>query len=128
MVEVAVEEDCGNAPKKAVIKDWLVSLTIGEADLVTSQLAENARWEVVGSRTVEGMTDISTIVTELSELPVSTLMIGNVLSHGKRVAADGSLKLRDGREVRFAHFFTFSGHGRKAKISEITTFTIDEAG
>lgn len=128
MVDVVVEEDCGNAPKKAVIKDWLVSLAAGETDEVTSQLAEDARWDVVGSETVEGMTDISTVVSKLAALPVSTLIISNILSHGKRVAANGSLRLQDGREVRFAHFFTFSGHGRTAKISEIATYTIDEAG
>lgn len=75
-------------------------------------------------RTEEG---VSTIIAELAAVPVSTLVIGNILSHGKWVAADGSLKLHDGREVRFAHFFTFSGHDRKAKISEITTYTIDES-
>lgn len=51
MVDVVIEEDCGNAPKQALIKDWLVSLATGEIDAVTSQLAEDARWNVVGSRT-----------------------------------------------------------------------------
>lgn len=128
MVDVVLEEDCGNAPKEAAVKDWLVSLASGEIGEVTSQLAEDARWIVAGSETVEGMTDISTISAELAALPVSTLVISNILSHGKRVAADGSPKLRDGREVRFAHFFTFSGHGTTAKISEIATYKIDEAG
>ncbi len=35
MVDVVVEENCGNAPKKAVIKDWLVSLAASETDKVT---------------------------------------------------------------------------------------------
>lgn len=51
MVDVVIEEDCGNAPKQALIKDWLVSLATGEIDAVTSQLAEDARWNVAGSRT-----------------------------------------------------------------------------
>ncbi|MGB3633319.1 MAG: nuclear transport factor 2 family protein [Rubrobacteraceae bacterium] len=128
MVDVVVEEDCGNAPKKVLIKDWLVSLATGEIDAVTSQLTEDAQWDVAGSRAAEGMKGVSTIVAELGTLPVATLVIGNILSHGKRVAADGSLRLRDGREVRFAYFFTFSGHGRTAKISEISTYAIDQAG
>ncbi len=127
-MNVVVKEDYGNAPKRVLIKDWLVSLATGEIDAVISQLSEDVRWDVAGSETVEGMTDISTVVSELAALPVSTLVISNILSHGKWVAADGSLRLQDGREVRFAHFFTFSGHSRKAKISEISTYTIDEAG
>lgn len=107
--------------------NWLVSLATGETDEVISQLAEDAQWDVAGSETVEGMTDISAVVSELTALPISTLVISNILSHGKWVAADGSLKLQDGREVRFAHFVTFSGHSRKAKISEITTYTVEEA-
>lgn len=51
MVDVVIEEDCGNAPKQALIKDWLVSLATGDTEAVTSQFSGDARWDIVCSRT-----------------------------------------------------------------------------
>lgn len=53
---------------------------------------------------------------------ISTLHIGHLLSHGKQVAAEGSVEFPDGSTQHFAHFITFNGHGRNAKINEVFTY------
>lgn len=126
MVEVVVEEDCGNAPKKAAIRDWLVALASGKPRDVMSQLADDVEWTIAGEGTITGSTEITTLVDGLAGRPITTLVIDNILSHGKRVSADGSLKLDDGTVIRFAHFYTFRGHGRTAPIARITTFSLEE--
>ena len=48
-MDIVVEADFGNAPKKALVRGWLISAAEGRHDAVVAQLAREARWEVVAA-------------------------------------------------------------------------------
>ncbi len=116
-MEVRVDADCGNAPRKEQIRDWLVALHKGLDDEVAALLEPEARWEVVGAAVHRA----SEAARAVAEPPAQALHIRTLISHGNQVAAEGSTVL-DGRERRFAHVVTFRGFSKKARIRDVVTF------
>ena len=120
-VDVRIDADCDNAPRKAQIRDWLIAMARADSDDVRRLLSEDVTWESVGSQST---TDRSQLLTALPREPAKSLVVSNLLSHGKHVAAEGLTTLADGRRERFAYFFTFTGHGKSALIESVTRFAI----
>ena len=119
-MDIVIEPDCENAPKKALIRDWLVALASGDQDEVTGLLESDIRWEHVGNKIWTGIGEVR---EDLPSEPADSLHVNRLLSHGKEVAAEGRIVLSDGSESRFAHLLRFSGHGKNAKIAAITTYS-----
>lgn len=114
--------DCGNAPKKAQVRDWLIALASSESGEVTRLLDADVRWEHVGDETWTGIDDVA---ARLPSEPAELLQISRLLSHGKEVAAEGRLVPADGPARRFAHLLRFTGHGKNAKLASITTYSVE---
>lgn len=122
-MELRIDADCENAPRKAQVRDLLIALSERRADDVAAELAPDVEWEVVGSPTHRGRDDVARAV---SGPPDRSLHIRNLLSHGKQVAAEGTVTSATEQAVRFAHVVTYSGHGKSAKVRSIVTYRIDE--
>lgn len=119
-LEVNVEADCGNAPRKAQVRDWLIALAAGDVDAVCSELDGDVRWDIAGGHRYEGIDEVRSYVEQLTENRVKKLSIRHLLSHGKQVAAEGATTTS-----RFAHVITYKSHGKAAKIAEIISYTVD---
>ena len=120
-LDVEVAPDCGNAPRKAHIRDWLVHLAAGDIDSVCAELADDVVWETAGSDTLTGIEEVRSRIERLAERKVSRLQIRYLLSHGKEVAAEGSTAGDEG-DQRFVRLITYSGHGKNANISRIVSY------
>ena len=122
-LRINVETDCGNAPRKARVRDWLVALAEGDADAVCRDLDDDVCWDVAGQERHDGIGEVRTYVERLTERHVDELTICHLLSHGKQVAAEGA-----DASSRFAHVITFTGHGKNAKIAEIISYFATDSG
>lgn len=116
-LDVKVEADCGNAPRKAQVRDWLIALAEGDVDAVCRELDDDACWDVVGHQRYDGIDEVRGYVERLAEDHVDQLSIRHLLSHGKQVAAEGTTTTS-----RFAHVITYTGHGKTAKVAEIISY------
>lgn len=93
-MEIIVDADCGNAPKKALVRDWLIAAVESDPEAVENQLCDEARLEVVGAGTHQGRDAVTAAVTHTDQ--VAALRIALLLSHGKHVAAEGQVRHGDG--------------------------------
>ena len=116
-IKVEVDADCGNAPRKAQVRDWLIALAKGDSETVSHELDDQVRWEVAGDRVRDGIEEVRRYIELLAEDRVTQISIRHLLSHGKQVAAEGATDSR-----RFAHVITYTGHGKTAKIAEIISY------
>ncbi len=66
-LEVSVEADCGNAPKEAQVRDWLIALAEGDVESVCRGLDLDVRWDVAGENIFDGMDEVHRYVAELAE-------------------------------------------------------------
>lgn len=116
-LQINVEADCGNAPRKAQVRDWLIALASGDLDTVCDDLDDDVCWDVAGSQRFDGIDEVRTHVEEVAKEHIEELSIRHVLSHGKQVAVEGATN-----SSRFAHVITYTGHGRTARVAEVISF------
>ena len=122
MVKIHDEPDCGNAPRKEILRDFVGSLAERNSEHVTSLLADDIAWRIVGERT---LTDRDTVLKWVTALPkVDQVVFGSLLTHGRGASADGVFHLADGTQSAFCHVLRFAGAAKTAKIVGINTYAI----
>jgi hypothetical protein len=126
MVKVHVEADCGNAPKKLFLRDFVIALAKQDEAAVLESLMDNVQWHVVGKSALDGKAEVEKRLKSLMEDDLSEVTIINVLSHGNEGAVNGTLTLTDDETYGFCHFCVFSSHGKNARIKEITSYRVKE--
>lgn len=124
MIQVTVAEDCGNAPKKQCIRDFLVACANADIESAASMLEDGIVLTIPGQVSLAGKDVVKEqLRTDASRKKVTELVIDNILSHGDRGAANGILIFENGRKVAFSSFYVFSSHSKDAKIKEITVYS-----
>lgn len=124
MLKVNVSEDCGNAPKKAQLRDFNIAFAKNDLEQVLENLTDNIRWMVVGDQLLEGKESVAKMLEQTGKSKATELTINNVITHGNVGAVDGILILEDGSSYAYCDVCRFSSHAKDAKIKEITSYVI----
>ncbi|WP_086314394.1 hypothetical protein A5821_001961 [Enterococcus sp. 7F3_DIV0205] len=115
--------NCDNAPKRRMIRDYLLAAASGNQSLLESLLSDSFRWIVPGEPPLEDKAAfIKAVLKEKKEL--STLEIQSILTHGKEGSAHGILTTKTGNKIYFSDIIRFKSNQKDAPISEITSFVI----
>lgn len=123
MVTIREEPDCGNAPRKTIVRDLVVALAMKDIDFVASLITGDASWVLVGEPRLVGG---PAILARISGLPsVSAVVFGSLLTHGRGASVDGVLELSDGKKMGFCHVLRFAGAGKAAKLIGVNSYVID---
>ncbi|ALX48886.1 hypothetical protein [Lentibacillus amyloliquefaciens] len=120
-IKIVCAEDCGNSPKKALLKEVTAAFAVSDTDIVSENFAGNVVWEVVGDKSIDGKTDV---IGSMKNNDVAELHITNIITHGKTGAVNGTIINEEGKSVAFCDVYTFTGAGKKAKINEIMSYVI----
>lgn len=125
MTKVIINEDCGNAPKKQYIKNFLIAIANANIEAVAGMLDQDVRLDIPGQRSLHGIDSVRRLlISDVGDGEALELDIHNILSHGSRCAANGVLKHKDGREVSFCGVYVFSSHSKDVKLTNITVYLI----
>lgn len=117
--------NCDNAPKKRVIRDYLIASASGDRTALENVLEASFVWTVPGEFQIKGRDEfITELIANLQE--VSTLEVQSLLSHGKEGSAHGTVTNKKGKHVYFSDIFTFQSNKPDAKISKLTSFVVIE--
>ncbi|QBD78957.1 hypothetical protein EPA93_24425 [Ktedonosporobacter rubrisoli] len=125
MVNIIVHEDCGNAPKKLFLKDFLVAAVRNDSDFITRNTTDDICWNLVGSRNISGKQEVLPELQRLRSAEVTELIITTIVTHGYHGAANGFLKFKDGKTIAFCDVYQFRASTNNAPIKAITTYAIE---
>lgn len=117
---IDVPERCGNAPRKAVIRDFTIDLYSGNVAEATALLTETVQWERAGGDLLDGVEAVGAWLSS-SPLP-RELHIKTVLTHGTDCGVDGVVTYTDGTRERFCHILIFASGAKTARIKEIRSY------
>ncbi|MGA7396534.1 MAG: nuclear transport factor 2 family protein [Solirubrobacterales bacterium] len=126
-MKVTVKEECGNAPRKTVLRDFNVALASANVDDVLKWVSDDITWKLVGNQVVEGKPAFEKALGG-SNMKVAELVIENIITHGKTAAVDGELELENGFRLSFCDIYRFTSAGRQAKINQITAYVVSSPG
>lgn len=123
-IRVICREDCGNAPRKTLLRDFTLAAVSGDIAYLMKHLADSIVWEIAGKRKIVGQASFADAVRELHAKPPVELEIRHIITHGRTGAVSGVAKYADGSRS-FCDVYAFAGAGKNAGIKEITSYIIE---
>lgn len=124
MTTITVEEDCGNAPKKALLRDFNVAFAENDAGFILATVSDDVKWTIVGDREIQGRHDVANAVEEMTDVGVTALTIDHVITYGATASVDGTLRLDDGTMNAFCDVYEFASHATDATRQSMTSYVI----
>ncbi|GAA3733160.1 nuclear transport factor 2 family protein [Leifsonia bigeumensis] len=122
MVTIHEEPDCGNAPRKEILRDLVVAIAERDGESIAPLLADDVAWTFVGEQHLTGRDTVLKWVDDLP--PVEEVAFGTFLTHGRGAGVDGVLDLVDGARLAFCHGLRFAGAARTTKIVSVNSYLI----
>lgn len=125
MVQVHCPIDCGNAPRKQVLRDLNIAFAQGDVDAVLDMVRDNIVWNIVGERRIEGIDEMRSALNAMKEVEAKELHIHHIITHGSEAALHGTITMADGSRWAFCDVYVFAGFSKTAKLKEITSYGAD---
>lgn len=122
-IKLIVPKDCGNAPKKLILRDFNIAIVTNKKDFVLDNITDNISWNIIGKLIIEGKENFLNKISEINQEKVTELEFYNIITHGYIASANGKLILED-KAYEFCHVYRFTGASKSAKIKEITSYII----
>lgn len=123
---VDVPERCGNAPRKAIVRDFAVAIATRDSAAAIEFLSEDVQWTVNGTHEMAGVDEVRGWLS--AEQEARALKIHTVITHGTECGVDGTITTADGTRIEFAHIMKFTGGVRTAKINVVRSYVVPLEG
>lgn len=124
-IKVVCPKDCGNAPKKNLLKDLNIAFAEYRVEDIVEHLKDDVLWNIVGNKFMRSKKEIIEEIERMKEYKVSEIRISNVITHGNTGSVNGILIRDDEKCFAFCNVYHFSGFGRNSKIKKITSYIIE---
>lgn len=120
-MDVRVEADCGNAPKKAQVRDWLIAVSERRVADVVASVEDDVTWELLGSASAAGRDEVARWLDGSAD---RSLHIRSLISHGNQIAAETTVVDQAGQTSHLAHVVVYRGFSKSARIKTIRTYRV----
>lgn len=121
---VTYPNDCGNAPKKIVLREFNIAYASQDMDYILANVTNDVHWHIVGEQQIRGEHEFSARLNQTRHGKVKELHIHKLITHGKTGAVNGTITYADRSRYAYCAVYEFNNSSKKAKIKEITTYTI----
>lgn len=123
MTRVICAEDCGNSPRRLQIKRLLTALARGDNAFILRSLSDDVSWNRPGEAPLQGKDAVARALKQMQRQAKAEMLIANIVTHGPTGAANGTLKLSNGKTFAFSHVYRFKG-ATDARLKELTEYLI----
>ena len=123
-ITVKYPVDCGNAPKKLLLKDFHVAVVQNDRDFISDNLTDDTLWKIIGDKEIEGKEKVTSTLLN-SYQNVSKLEIEQIITHGKITSINGTVTYQHDKKLAFCHVHIFNNASKTAKIKETTSYLIN---
>lgn len=117
-------DDCGNAPKKTLLRDITRAAVQADFDFVKEHIADSVVWDIIGDQKIEGLQSFMDTLRQMHAKPALELEIRHLITHGKTGAVSGTVKYEEGSRS-FCDVYVFNNSSKTAKIKEVTSYMIE---
>lgn len=126
-MEIFVPQDCGNAPRKRTLIEFMTHVVNKEIDQLEALLHEEVRLHrVKEQKELMGKTEVLREISQLEFHDLAALHFDYVITHGKTTSVNGRLLFDDETTLHFHDVIEFSQAGRQGKIKLIKSFWLEE--
>lgn len=123
-IKVECAEDCGNSPKKQLLKELTIAFANNDIDFCMECMSDNIVWDMIGNKKIQGISEFEEALRVMDNGDIQELQIHNIITHGNVGSVNGTLILNNQQQIHFCDVYNFSGFGKKAKIKLITSYVV----
>lgn len=123
-MKIVVPEDCENAPRKELIRDFNIAFAENKKDKILEFMANDIVWVMVGKKIMNGKEEAAKFLETIGDEIAEELILDTIITHGDTAACDGVIKFAK-MAVAFCDVYKFTGHDQDAKIKELTSYGIE---
>ncbi|WP_187768019.1 nuclear transport factor 2 family protein [Paenibacillus sp. PL91] len=125
-LKVICAEDCGNAPKKKLIKEFNIAFANYDIGFISENISGEICWNLVGEQLViQGKDVLAATLEQMKNKKIIELQITSIITHGNTGAANGVIKYENAKTFAFCNVYIFSSAAKNAKIKDITSYVIE---
>ncbi|UZD22904.1 nuclear transport factor 2 family protein [Algoriphagus halophytocola] len=124
MTKIISHPNCGNSPKMEFLKAFNIAFAKGDTSFLIESVTDDMLWDIVGDKKILGKKAFGEELEQVNLLKVEELRLEQILSHGKEGAANGVMKMENGKRYAFADFYVFQG-AKGLKVKAITSYCLE---
>lgn len=124
MTKIISSPNCGNSPKMEFIKQFNIAFANGNIELISDSVTEEIVWNMIGDKEIKGKERFQEELRKMQGEKASELTLDQILSHGKEGAANGIIKMQNGKKYAFSDFYVFQD-AKGTKLKSITSYVIE---
>lgn len=126
MTKIIIGTDCGNSPKREFLKELNIAFVKSNTGFLTECVTDDIIWDIIGHRKINGKEEFFDELEIMKNEEVAELVLNNIITHGKDGAANGIIKMGNGKVYAFSDFYKFNS-AKGNKIKSITSYVIEES-
>lgn len=123
-IKIICPEDCGNAPKKQLLKEFNIACVNNDIVFIMDSISDDFQWNIIGKELIQGKENFIETLKELLNSKVAELHICKIITHGYDGSVNGTLTLENNRIYSFCHVYKFTSSRNNSKIKECTSYII----
>lgn len=123
-MKINCKVDCGNAPRKQILKDLNIAFAKGEVQLILDMLTEDVEWNMVGDKIMKGKEEVAKDLESMKDYTALEINIDHIITHGKDAACDGSFMMKNGDKFGFCDVYEFENNSKTANIKRMISYAI----
>lgn len=123
MTKVTVHADCGNAPKKLVLRDLNIAFAKADVEGILDHFTDDIRWQMVGEADLRGKEAVRESLEAMKGMVASELVILSIITHGSEGAVNGVITTEQGGSFAFCDVYRFESASSK-KIKSMMSYAI----
>lgn len=123
-LKVVCAEDCGNSPKKQLLRDLTIALAKQDIESWLEWMRDDVVWEIIGEDRLEGKVAMADRLQSWHDRSISELEIHHIITHGNTASLNATVFFADGKRLDYCDVYNFGGFGKTAKIKKIMSYVI----
>ena len=80
MTKLTIHADCGNAPKKLVLRDLNIAFAHSDVEAIFDHLTDDIRWQIIGEADLHGKEAVRAAFKAMKDTATSELIIHSIIT------------------------------------------------
>lgn len=81
MTKLTIHADCGNAPKKLVLRDLNPAFVHSDVEAILDHLTDDIRWQIIGEADLRGKNAVRAALEAMKDTATSESIIHSIIIH-----------------------------------------------
>lgn len=121
MAEIIIQPDCGNSPRKLLLKNLNIAIAGGHEEFVAENIDNDIYWNIKGHTVITGKENYIRALKSHKLWNVKKLTVDSIITHGADASVSGNFLTSGNLKYAFCDIYKFKSAGNSL-IKSISTF------